>query len=267
VFRTLARWTLSGLLCIALLTGCDGGRLPEQTGPHRVYHRVQRGQTLWSIARTYGVDVKTLARVNRLSDSDVIAVGQRLYIPGATQQRRVASRCPCPSDTSTSGPEREPAMAPSRDPTARRHQAPSQRPRFMWPIQGDITRGFKQGGKHRHDGIDIAAPKHTPIRAAAGGKVIFSDWGPGGYGRLVILRHSADLVTVYAHNHRNLVRVDQFVRQGDTIATVGKSGRASGYHLHFEIRRKTVPVSPFKFLSRVQNVAQVPRSGAADRNP
>ncbi len=78
--------------------------------------------------------------------------------------------------------------------------------------------------------------------------MIFSDWGPGGYGRLVIVQHSADIVTVYAHNERNLVKSNQRVRKGQTIATVGRSGRATGYHLHFEVRRKTVPQPPFSFL-------------------
>jgi murein DD-endopeptidase MepM/ murein hydrolase activator NlpD len=120
-----------------------------------------------------------------------------------------------------------------------------------------VTRDFEQEGMQRHDGIDIVAPADTPIQAAADGKVIYSDWGPGGYGRIVILQHGTDLVTVYAHNHRNLVRTGQFVRQGDQIATVGKSGRATGYHLHFEIRRKTIPIPPFELLSQSRQIAGV----------
>jgi murein DD-endopeptidase MepM/ murein hydrolase activator NlpD len=120
--------------------------------------------------------------------------------------------------------------------------------RLIWPLKGVITRDFVQGNKHRHDGIDIAAPQDTRIRAAADGQVIYSDWGPGGYGRIVILQHQGDMVTIYAHNQSNLVRIGEFVHQGDYIATVGKSGRATSYHLHFEVRHKTVPVSPFLFL-------------------
>jgi murein DD-endopeptidase MepM/ murein hydrolase activator NlpD len=119
-----------------------------------------------------------------------------------------------------------------------------------------ITRDFTQEDKRRHDGIDIAAPKDTTIRAAADGKVLYSDWGPGGYGRIVILQHDGDMVTIYAHNQRNLVRVGEYVRQGHHIATVGKSGRATSYHLHFEIRRKTVPVSPLPFLPDDRQIAR-----------
>ena len=92
--------------------------------------------------------------------------------------------------------------------------------------------------------------------AAADGKVLFSGWGPGGYGLLVILRHEDDIVTVYAHNEQSLVEVDQNVRQGEPIATVGHSGRATGNHLHFEIRHRTVPVAPYKFLpAKHQSIA------------
>ena len=75
----------------------------------------------------------------------------------------------------------------------------------------------------------------------------------------MILRHATGLVTVYAHNHRNLVRAGQHVRQGDRIATVGRSGRATGFHLHFEVRRKTVPVSPLIYLSSNRHVARLKR--------
>lgn len=195
-------------------------------------------------------------RANDLASTDILHVGQKLYIPGATAPRQVTSKCPCGTSTSTQPPASESTQLTKRTPGIPKDSA-RQAFHFIWPLLGTLTRDFSQSGKHRHDGIDIAAPNGTVIHAAADGKVIFSDWGPGGYGRIVILRHTVDIVTVYAHNHENLVQVGQTVRQGDPIATVGKSGRASGDHLHFEIRQKTVPVSPFKFLSRDQQVAQL----------
>lgn len=261
-FRPQVKALLVCLVCLVIVAGCRGGR-PPQTRPIRaVYHEVQRGQTLWGIARKYDVDMNVLARVNKLQDANVLQVGQRLYIPGATQRRQVASQCPCPAkDTKSARRQRSvDATAHTRSVATEQHRqdesvVPSDV--FIWPLQGTVTRGFKQGGKHRHDGIDIAAPKGTPIMAAASGKVIFSDWGPGGYGRIVILRHDADLVTVYAHNHQNLVKVGQQVRRGDRIATVGRSGRATGYHLHFEIRRKTVPVAPYSYLARERQLVRL----------
>ena len=99
-----------------------------------------------------------------------------------------------------------------------------------------------------HQGIDIGGPAGTPIRAAEDGIVIFSDRGPGGYGVMVIVRHANGFHSIYAHNEKNLVKKGQKVRQGEAIALVGRTGRASGPHLHFEIRNRTVPKDPLFYL-------------------
>jgi murein DD-endopeptidase MepM/ murein hydrolase activator NlpD len=241
---------LAGFCACLSLSGCGGaGRAaPAHTGKG-VYHHVKPGQTLWSIARTYNVDLKTLVRANRLSDRDVLRVGQRLLIPGARRQRRVVSHCPCPDKSTTSvvrTAKKRTSRATSKRPAV---SPPSTKPiKLSWPILGTVTQRFSRSGPQRHDGIDIAAPRGSIIRAAADGKVIFSDWGPGGYGRLVIVEHTANIVTVYAHNERNLVQHNQRVKQGQAIATVGRSGRATSYHVHFELRFETVPKPPFPFL-------------------
>jgi len=236
-----------------------------------IYHEVKQGQTLWSIARAYGVDVHTLARVNQVSDTAALPTGQKLYVPGATRQREIVSRCPCGTETvkpvsdakSFSGilrPSQRSSAAKVAPITVTIKEAFLERITLIWPVQGDVSRGFEQDATRRHDGIDIVAPKGTSIQAAAEGEVIFSGWGPGGYGRIVILQHHADLVTIYAHNHENLVQLGQHVRQGEPIATVGQSGRATGNHLHFEVRHKAVPVSPYKLLPyRPSNVAALDR--------
>ena len=126
---------------------------------------------------------------------------------------------------------------------------------------GEVSRGFEQSPRVGTMGL-ISSPRGTSIQAAADGEVIFSGWGPGGYGRIVILQHQAEVVTIYAHNHDNLVRLGQRV-QGEPIATVGQSGRATGNHLHFEVRHKAVPIPPYKFLHnslpRPSNVAALDR--------
>jgi murein DD-endopeptidase MepM/ murein hydrolase activator NlpD len=139
---------------------------------------------------------------------------------------------------------------------------------LIWPVQGEVSRGFEQDTTRRHDGVDIVAPRGTSVQAAADGEVIFSGWGPGGYGRIVILQHQAEVVTIYAHNHANLVRLGERVRQGEPIATVGQSGRATGNHLHFEVRYKAIPISPHKFLpSRPSNVAVLDHSSRSRTTP
>jgi len=260
----LPLFVITSTLWVCLfLAGCAGA---GRTSPSHVYHQVKSGQTLWSISRTYKVDLKTLARANRLSNRDVLHVGQHLLIPGASRQRQVASRCPCldePTQTvSRATKEESKRTAPKRSAVSQDLAAPIE---LSWPIRGTITRHFNRSGQQRHDGIDITAPRGTLIRAAADGRVIFSDWGPGGYGRLVIVQHTSNIVTVYAHNERNLVQHNQRVKKGEGIATVGRSGRATGYHLHFEVRLKTVPKPPFAFLSQQRQADIQGTPGLRDR--
>lgn len=273
--RRFLAWCLIGGLCFIVLfcTSCrhapahgSGVRAAVVTATGKgersgIYHEVKQGQTLWSIARAYGIDVQTLARVNQLSNA-ALYVSQKLYVPGATQQHEIASRCPCGTETArpsiSAKPPTEILRPPKRSSVTKASSISVSLPKevllekmsWMWPVQGEVARGFEQDATRRHDGIDIVAPRGSLIQAAADGKVIFSDWGPGGYGRIVILQHQVDIVTIYAHNHTNLVQAGQYVRQGDPIATVGQSGRATGNHLHFEVRYKAVPISPYKLLPR-----------------
>jgi murein DD-endopeptidase MepM/ murein hydrolase activator NlpD len=100
-----------------------------------------------------------------------------------------------------------------------------------------------------HKGIDIAAPKGTSIRAAQAGRVIFSGWQPG-YGNLVIVRHADGLETVYGHASKNLVKVGQEIGAGAKVAEVGSSGRSTGPHLHFEVRKNGRPIDPMPLLKQ-----------------
>ena len=105
---------------------------------------------------------------------------------------------------------------------------------YIWPAQGVLTSGYGWRWGRMHQGIDIAAPIGTPIVAAASGKVIDVGWYSG-YGNLVKIEHLDGSVTVYAHNHKNLVSHGQKVDQGEQIAEMGNTGRSTGSHLHFEI--------------------------------
>jgi murein DD-endopeptidase MepM/ murein hydrolase activator NlpD len=100
----------------------------------------------------------------------------------------------------------------------------------------------------KHEGIDIAAPKGTPIHAAAGGEVVFSGWGPTGYGKMVIIKHQHQLTTLYAHNSKLIARKGSWVTQGQKISLMGSTGRSTGPHLHFEVRDDTQPKDPIKYL-------------------
>jgi len=126
-----------------------------------------------------------------------------------------------------------------------------------WPILGHAgykTSGFGQryspfvGRQTFHTGVDIAAAPRTPIIAAANGIVSFSGI-KSGYGNLVIIDHEFGYKTLYGHTARNLVREGQTVKRGQKIALLGKSGRATGYHVHFEVRINNEPVDPWPYIT------------------
>jgi lipoprotein NlpD len=115
---------------------------------------------------------------------------------------------------------------------------------FAWPAKGKVVQGFTEP---RSMGISIAGTPGDPVTAAADGRVIFSGPGPRGYGNLLIVRHDADTLSVYAHNRALLAKEGQSVRRGQKIAELGDSGTDSP-KLHFEIRKSGRPVDPLKLL-------------------
>lgn len=123
---------------------------------------------------------------------------------------------------------------------------------LLWPIVGRISSPFgRRSLLGFHSGIDIPAPKGTPIRAAANGLVVVSAGSLDGYsryGKIVIIEHGGGVKTIYAHNKKNLVRAGECVKTGEIIAEVGSSGDATGSHLHFEIRKNGKPVNPLRYL-------------------
>lgn len=193
---------------------------------------VTPGETLFRIGKAYGVTYQELARVNGIKDAGQIKVGQRIFIPGATR--------PLPVETITPA---EPA------PSAPVLPEPGFET-FLWPVNGTVNSAFGPRGSSFHDGIDIAAPEGTPILAIEAGEVIYSDQLRG-YGNMVILRHAGGIVSVYAHNESNLVREGQSVVRGEVVARVGSTGRVSGPHLHFEIRRNNAAQDPLRYLPQL----------------
>ena len=131
--------------------------------------------------------------------------------------------------------------------------APRERPlpgqvAFLWPLQGTFSSGFEENERKRHQGIDLLSPAGTAVRAAAAGVTLYAGDGIRGYGNMIILRHSDEFVSVYAHNEANLVAEGDRVDPGQVIARVGRTGRATAPHLHFEIRRNNRAVDPLPLL-------------------
>jgi murein DD-endopeptidase MepM/ murein hydrolase activator NlpD len=199
---------------------------PEKEKPKPatpVVHEVDRGETLSAIARQYKVTVASLVIANRLRGPRAkLSPGQRLTIPrpGAAptlRARRGPVDEPLPLSLVLGVPEFDDA------------------PSFQWPVAGPVTSTFGRRRHSWHRGLDIRADPGTPILAAASGVVIASGFEPR-YGQRVTIVHEGGFMTVYAHNERNFVDVGQGVRAGQVIATVGRTGRATGEHVHFEIR-------------------------------
>ena len=122
---------------------------------------------------------------------------------------------------------------------------------FQWPLAaGIVSSEFGPRWKKRHEGLDIAADEGEPVFASAAGRVIYADSRMRGYGNVVILRHDNQLTTLYAHNQSFKVRLGETVSQGQTIALLGSTGRSTGPHVHFELRRSNVAQDPRRFLPK-----------------
>ena len=115
---------------------------------------------------------------------------------------------------------------------------------LAWPVDAPVGDVFGPRGNRFHAGIDFVAPRGTPVAAAASGRVVFAGFAAGGWGRLVIVAHASGVKSMYAHLAGVTVRRGELVTTGSRVGTVGASGRASGPHLHFEVRVRGAAVDP-----------------------
>lgn len=221
-----------------------------------IYHQVRSGDTLSGIAVRYGVSLQELVRYNAIRDPDKIEVGQMVRIPAGKPQETPRQVAAISKPSSSLPPRRSTYERWGEDrpqlPKPRRSDGSSV---FIWPVEGQITSHFGPRNGSFHDGVDIAAPLGTPVLAAADGKVIFSDVLRG-YGNVVIIRHDKGYLTVYAHHRVNRVKEGQTVRQGDFIAEVGQTGRATGASLHFEVRKDNLARNPLPYLPQEQRAVR-----------
>lgn len=236
--QRICRRVLCGLLIPLIAPACAPRitTLPQSAARRApgIFHTVKPGENLFRIGKAYDLTYEELARANGIRDPRQIIVGQKIFIPGATKQ------LPVEIITPSGGAATPPTATPSD----------AEEGAYLWPVSGSINSGFGPRGASFHDGLDIAAPAGTPIRAVEQGDVIYSDQLRG-YGNIVIIRHGGGIVSVYAHNEVNLVRDGQQVARGEVIARVGSTGRVTGPHLHFEIRKNNLAQDPTLYLPRL----------------
>ncbi|WP_366931269.1 peptidoglycan DD-metalloendopeptidase family protein [Nitratireductor sp.] len=248
-------------------TGGNMGASPATLGEGGSY-TVVSGDTLYGIARKTGASVGAIKAANGLSDG-YLRVGQTLAIPSGNggQQTQVASVSQQNVDrTTTSATTREPApavkaSAPQATSTTQTQvaavatQSNDVAPdstgigKLRWPVRGRIISDFgSTSGSARNDGIDIAVPAGTPVKAAENGVVIYAGDGLKEFGNTVLVRHDDGMVTVYGHASALRVKRGEKVRRGQEIALSGMSGSADRPKLHFEVRKDATPVNPSGYL-------------------
>lgn len=206
------------------------------------YHVVRKGETISTIAQGYRLSSSRLSQFNGIADPKSLRAGQKLYLPDRIKKKRFKK---LPIDRIIEDEMRKDQTAMQRSGKAPR--ARKSKIHFRWPVKGSIMSKFGIRNGRRHDGIDIDADSGAPIYAAADGVVVF-EGKMRGYGKLILLKHKANFFTAYAHNSANKVKRGSKVKSGDVIAKVGKTGRATGPHLHFEIREGQKARNPLFFL-------------------
>ncbi len=230
-------------------------------------HVVASGETLSSIARKHRITIRELASANSMTPETPLKVGMKLNVPARTGGgTRTASLGPATPTTTvvTAKPATLQSVKPAEQPVATaRIAAPAAEatadepgpaaaagmPSFRWPVRGRVTTNFGSktaGGAS--DGIDLAVPEGTAVRAADDGVVAYAGNELKGYGNLVLIRHANGFVTAYANASEISVKRNDQVHRGQVIAKSGQTGSAATTQLHFEIRKNSAPVDPMQYL-------------------
>jgi murein DD-endopeptidase MepM/ murein hydrolase activator NlpD len=225
-------------------------------------HVVAPGETLSKISRLYGKPLGDIAKANNIQPSAKLNVGDRLVIPGVrasvikSKARPLISQTPAASSEPASEPPQSASVfapvaeAPSAKDAVKSAEGTGSLPKFRWPANGRVIAGFGPSANgQQNDGINIAVPENTPVKAAEDGVVAYAGSELKGYGNLVLVRHPNGYVTAYAHAKELLVKRGDQVKRGQVIARSGQTGNVNAPQLHFEIRKGAAPLDPVKFLT------------------
>jgi murein DD-endopeptidase MepM/ murein hydrolase activator NlpD len=222
---------------------------------------VAPGDTLIKISHRYGKSPAEVARANNIALHARVNIGDRIVIPGtrmSNAQRSgataVAQQELAPAAATTAGLPAEQATvvtpAAATPPPAGPVKSAEGMPTFRWPVRGRVISGFGPAPNGQHnDGINVAVPENTPIKAAEDGVVAYAGNELKGYGNLVLVRHPNGYVTAYANAKELLVKRGDQIKRGQVIAKSGQTGNVDAPQVHFEIRKGPAPVDPMPFLN------------------
>jgi murein DD-endopeptidase MepM/ murein hydrolase activator NlpD len=226
-------------------------------------HVVAPGDTLSRISRLYHKGVNEIAKANNIQPTATLNVGDRLVIPGV-QASAAKPNAPAVGAQAKPAPsaalkEAEPVQSASvvtpapdtldKD-AAKLAEGTGALPKFRWPANGRVIAGYgPTTNGQQNDGINIALPENTPVKAAEDGVVAYAGNELKGYGNLVLVRHPNGYVTAYAHAKELLVKRGDQVKRGQVIARSGQTGNVNAPQLHFEIRKGASPLDPTRFLN------------------
>jgi murein DD-endopeptidase MepM/ murein hydrolase activator NlpD len=242
------------------MPGMPVGAPRTALAPTTGMHVVAPGETLHSIARLYGKSVMVLAKANNIPPDTMVKVGERIIIPDVQPGSAVAPRAQAsvapPAGQNLANAESSHSArvatpeAPAQETTIKTAEPAGGLPSFRWPVRGRVIAGFGPTPNGlQNDGINLAVPEGTPVKAADDGVVAYAGNELKGYGNLVLVRHANGFVTAYAHASDILVKRGETVKRGQVIAHSGQTGNVTSPQLHFEIRKGSTPVDPSQYLN------------------
>lgn len=205
-------------------------------------HYVAQGDTLSGIAKKYDADIEGLMRKNKLASANRLSIGQKLIIPHPDEIFIEPISKPAQIKKIPIPPKKTPKK--TAQPSWFKNEGKA---KYIWPVDGVVTTLYGSREGMKQEGITIAARMDTVIWACADGKVLYAG-EQSGYGMIVIVRHSKDIVSIYAHNDSHLVKEGALVKQGQPIAWVGQTGGATAPGLHFELRQGQKTLNPLRYL-------------------
>ena len=219
--------------------------------PKQSFHKVKKGETLYSISRRYKTDLYTISRLNNLKNINSINEGQIIKIHGdlkIDKKENYRTDIAKANEKNNDSKKKLPKYVKKKPPILKKNF--NKKSMFIWPVKGELISEYgKSNDGFFNDGININSKLNQEVSASNEGVIIYSGNEIPGYGNLILIKHSQNWITAYAHLGKVSVEKGEKVKKGQIIGLVGKTGNVRKPQLHFEIRKGKEAVNPLKYLS------------------